>query len=105
VRLRRAADSRDYLGIVSDGYLHVAPGCITGPGDLAIHAAIFARRGFVVTGLEYPRPATLCLYGSLTAGTLSATEPRDATKLEYDARFDARRPPGFPATNRFVLES
>jgi len=33
--------------------------------------------------------------------TLTATEPRYATKIEYDDRFERARPPGFPSTNRY----
>ncbi len=37
-------------------------------------------------------------------GTISATEPRYATKIEYDSRFERQRPPGFPSTNRYEVE-
>ena len=46
---RDTPDSRDYLGLVCDRYIEVAPPGVTGPGDLEIHAAIFAGRRFVVT--------------------------------------------------------
>ena len=32
--------------------------CVTGPGDIDIQAALFAKRRFVVTDFEHPRPAT-----------------------------------------------
>jgi hypothetical protein len=97
-------DSGDFLGLVCDGDIEVAPPRITGPGDVRIQAALFARRRFVVTDLDYPLPATLEIYGSLAAGSLTASEPRYAMKVEYDPRFEQRRPPGFPSTNRFAAE-
>jgi hypothetical protein len=100
----RNPDSRDYLGLVCDRYIVVAPPGVTGPGDLEIHAALFAGRRFVVTEIEHPRSATLRIYGSLAAGSLSASEPRYATKIEYDDRFERLRPPGFPSTNRYEVE-
>ncbi len=51
----RDPDSRDYLGLVCDRYIEVAPPGVTGPGDLEIDAAIFAGRRFVVTNIEHPR--------------------------------------------------
>jgi hypothetical protein len=95
--------SEDYLGIVSDRVVEVAPPGITGGGDLEIDAAIFAGHRFVVTSIDHIRSATLRIYGSLAAGTLSATEPRYATKIDYDPRFERQRPPGFPSTNRFEV--
>lgn len=96
--------SADYLGLVSDNYIEVARPAVTGPGDLEIDAAIYAKRRFVVTD-EYSRDsATLLIYGSLAAGSLSATEPRYATKLTFDPRFEERRPPGFPVTDRYEVE-
>lgn len=102
---RRQRDSDDYLGLVSDGNVEIARPYVTGRGDLRIDAAIFARRHFIVTSIEHRRTATLWIYGSLTAGTMSASEPRYATKMEFDPRFDRARPPGFPSTNRFELAS
>jgi hypothetical protein len=101
---REMPDSPDYLGLVSDRLVVVAPPSITGPGDLEIDAAIFAGRRFLVTHIDHPRSATLRLYGSLAVGTISATEPRYATKIEYDSRFERQRPPGFPSTNRYEVE-
>jgi hypothetical protein len=101
---RRAPGSRDYLGLVSDKYIEVAPPGVTGPGDLQIHAALFAGRRFVVRDIDHSRSATLRLYGSLSAGSLSASEPRYATEIEYDERFEERRPPGFPMTSRYEAE-
>lgn len=100
---RKRADSRDCLGLVSDRYVEVASRGVTGSGDLDIHAAIFARRGFIVHDIDTPRAGRLRIYGSLTAGTVSATEPRYATQIEYDSRFEEQRPPGFPSTDRFAV--
>lgn len=98
---RDTPDSPDYLGLVSNRFVEVAPPRVTGPGDLEIHGAIFAGRRFVVTNIDYPRSATLRIYGSLAAGSLTATEPRYATRIEYDSRFEHQRPPGIPSTNRY----
>jgi hypothetical protein len=100
---RGSVDAPDYLGLVCDRYIEVASPGVTGPGDLRIEAAIFAGRRFLVTDIDYGRSATLRIYGSLAAGTLSATEPRYATKIDYDYRFEHPRPPGFPSTNRFEV--
>jgi hypothetical protein len=101
---RHVHDSRDYLGLVSEKFIEIAPARITGPGNLDIHAAIFAGRRFIVTEIGRGRPATLRIYGSLSAGSMSASEPRYAMKVEYDARFERHRPPSFPSTNRFAAE-
>jgi hypothetical protein len=100
---RSVPDSGDYLGLVSNRYVEVAPPRVTGPGDLEIDAAIFAGRRFVVTNYNHPRKAMLRIYGSLTAGALTATEPRYGTRIEYDRRFEHRRPPGFPSTDRYEV--
>lgn len=102
---RNAPDSRDYLGLVSDKYIEVAPPGVTGPGDLQVHAAMFAGRRFVVRDTDHARSATLRIYGSLSAGSLSATEPRYATEIQYDDRFEQQRPPGFPLTSRYEPEA
>ncbi|HEY6640854.1 hypothetical protein [Povalibacter sp.] len=101
---RDSADSDDYLGLVSDRTIEVAGAHVTGPGDIDIQAALFARRRFLVRDIDHPRPATLRIYGSLAAGSVSASEPRYATRIEYDSRFEQQRPPGFPSTNRFAAE-
>lgn len=98
---REHADSEDFLGLVSDRVVEVAPPRITGPGDLEIDAAIFAGQRFAVVNFSHPQGAVLRIFGSLSAGTLSATEPRYATKVEYDRRFERQRPPGFPSTDRY----
>lgn len=100
---RDTPESRDYLGLVCDKYVEIAPPGVTGPGDLEIDAAIYAGRRFLVTDIDHSRSAMLRIYGSLAAGTLSATEPRYATKIDYDQRFEQQRPPGFPSTDRFEV--
>ncbi len=98
---RQHPDSGDYAGLVSGKYVEVASPRVTGPGDLEIDAAIFAGGRFVVSHYNHPRGAILRIFGSLSAGSLSATEPRYATKVEYDRRFERQRPPGFPSTDRY----
>jgi hypothetical protein len=100
---REHADSGDYVGLICDGTVEIARPYVTGRGDLRVDAAIFARRHFSVSSIDYARSAKLWIYGSLTAGTVSASEPRYAMKIEFDPRFDRVRPPGFPATNRLEL--
>jgi hypothetical protein len=102
---RASTGSEDYLGLVSDKDVEVASPWVTGPGDLEVHAAIYARRRFAVTHTNERSDATLILYGSLSAGTLTETEPRYGTKLEFDPRFEQLRPPGFPLTNRYEIEA
>lgn len=101
-RVERGSD--DYLGLVCDQDIEIAPPRVTGPGDLHIQAALFARRRLVVANFEHPRSATLHILGSVAAGSLEASEPRYATRIEYDARFEHLRPPGFPSTDQFEAE-
>ena len=102
---RSSPENNDYLGLVSDKYVEIASPSITGPGDLKIYAAVYARRRFVVSYLAARKTATLSIYGSLTAGSLSATEPRYATDIQFDPRFERLRPPGFPLTNQYEIET
>ena len=101
---RLTPDAADYLGLASDQSIEIARPDVTGPGDLEIDAAIYARRHFTVTEELMPTRATLSIFGSLTAGTISATEPRYATRVEFDPRFEHTRPPGFPMTNHYEVE-
>ena len=64
----------DYLGLVSDKDIEIAPPDITGPGDLLINASIYARRRFIVKHYSVKQNAMLFIYGSLTAGSMSADE-------------------------------
>lgn len=97
--------SPDYLGLVSDRTIEVAGPATTGRGDLEIHAALYAKRRFVVPYEDAPNSGTLLIYGSLSAGTLTATEPRYATRIEFDPRLEQRRPPAFPQTSRYEVEA
>jgi len=98
-------EADDYLGLVSDKFVDIAPPDITGPGDLLINAAIYAKRRFAVQGYRFRENALLYLYGSLSVGTLSATEPRYHTRIRFDHRLEGMRPPGFPMTDRYEIES
>jgi len=108
--LRYAADPRvipgadDYLGLVSDEDVEIARPGVIGPGDLHIEAAIYARRNFVIRDFESPRAGTLSIYGSLTSGTMTASEPRYGTRIEFDPRLSQVQLPGFPATNRYDVD-
>lgn len=97
-------DSDDLMGLVSDGNIEVAEARVTGPGDLLVHAAIYAKRKFIVRGIRSRQHALLYLLGSLSTGSLSATEPRYSTKIRFDPRLEEMRPPGFPMTNRYEVE-
>jgi hypothetical protein len=97
--------SMDFLGLISERYIEVAPPDITGSGDLTINAAIYARRRFQVKNISRRGHALLSIYGSLTAGTLSATEPRFATLIRFDKRFEKIRLPDFPVTDQYELET
>lgn len=100
---RRNRASDDYLGIVSDRSIEIAAARITGPGDLRVDAALYARRNFRVRDFRSGETALLHLYGSLTAGSLDATEPRYRTRVEFDKRLEQIRPPAFPVTDRYEL--
>ena len=108
----RGSEASDYLGLISSKDVAVAAQSVTGPGDLRIQAAIYARRrffvpdGYVPPGPSgCPCPATLFIDGSVSAGWISPTEPRYATHYAFDPRFEQVRPPGFPVTNQYELES
>ena len=98
-------DADDYLGLVSDKYVDIAQPEITGPGDLLVNAAIYAKRRFAVRRYRFRENALLYLYGSLSVGSLSATEPRYYTRIRFDQRLEKLRPPGFPMTDRYEVES
>ena len=102
---RATSDSKDYTALVSDNDIEIAPPPVTGPGDLRIDAAVYAGGRFTVTDKNARGYATMFVYGSLTAGSISASEPRYATKVEYDPRFERVRPPSFPMTDRYELET
>jgi hypothetical protein len=102
---RQTLVSHDYLALISGRDIRIASTEVTGPGDLTIHAAVFARRRFVTEATDRAKPATMFIYGSLTAGTVLETEPRYATKLDYDKRFEYLRPASFPMTRRYEVDS
>jgi len=102
---RQTVISRDFLALISGRDIKVANSSVTGPGDLTVHAALFARRRFFTEAIDHAKPATMFIYGSLTAGTITATEPRYATKLDYDSRFEYLRPASFPMTRRYEVDS
>lgn len=101
----RAPHADDYLGLVTEGTLEIAEPDITGPGDLEIYASIYARQRFLVRHYTSRRSGILLIHGSLTAGTLSATEPRYGTRVEFDSRLTTMRAPGFPLSDRYELDS
>jgi hypothetical protein len=108
VRYAHAHDSPDlddYLGLVAETMVEIAEPAVTGLGDLAVDASIYARREFAVREFRSRPSGTLRIFGSLTAGSLTATEPRFATKIEFDPRLKNARPPSFPLTDRYELES
>jgi len=96
--------SADLLGLVSEGAVMVAPPAVTGPGDLIVHAAIYAQRRFGIQQFRARQHATFTILGSLTAGSLSATEPRYRTRILHDQRLTAQRPPLFPQTAEWTAE-
>jgi hypothetical protein len=95
----------DYLGLVAERSVEIAGPDVTGPGDLEVDASIYARRRFAVRDFYASESGTLVIFGSLTAGSVTATEPRYATKVEFDRRLENARPPSFPLTDRYELES
>ena len=97
--------SRDFLALISGRDIRVAGTEITGTGDLNIHAALFARRVFRIESVDRGKVGRLMILGSLTAGTIMETEPRYATKLDYDKRFEYLRPASFPMTRRYEVDS
>jgi hypothetical protein len=102
---RSSLFSRDFLALISGRDIKIANGAITGAGDLHIHGALFARRRFSIENVQQTKPGTLYILGSLTAGTIWETEPRFATKMDYDKRFEYLRPANFPMTRRYEVES
>lgn len=98
-------DADDFLGIVSEKNIEIAKPEKTGADDLYIYAAMLAKRTFKVRDFFRPIHKKLFIYGSLTAGTLTATEPRYATRIRFDKRLRTRRPPNFPMTDRYELDN
>lgn len=93
----------DFLGLISGRSVVVANRKAVPKGDLNIHAAIYAKKRFRVTQL-FGRPlGTLNIFGSVSVGAITATEPRYATNIVFDKRLENLRPPGFPVTDRYEL--
>jgi len=95
----------NYLGLVADHDVIVDEPKVTGDKDIDIHAAIYAKRRFKVKRYRTRSNNTLSVYGSITSGLPAPTEPRFKTHLAFDDRFEKFRPPGFPMTDRFELDS
>jgi hypothetical protein len=102
---RETLMSRDFLALISGRDMRVAGTQITGDGDLQIQAAMFAHRRFIIESVDHGKVGKLVIFGSLTAGTIQETEPRYATKLDYDKRFEYLRPAAFPMTRRYEVDS
>jgi len=97
--------SRDFLALISGRDIRVARTQVTGTGDLNIHAVLFARRRFAIEYTQRGKVGVLKILGSVTAGTITETEPRYATKLDFDKRFEYLRPASFPMTRRYEVDS
>ena len=93
----------DFLGLISGRSVVVANRKVVPEGDLHIQAAIYAKSRFQVKQIGGKQAGTLNIYGSLSVGTITATEPRYATNIVFDTRFQNIRPPGFPLTDRYEL--
>jgi hypothetical protein len=99
-----APDARDFLGLVADRNVEIASPDVTGPGDLLVTASIYARKQFAVRSYRARDGGTLRIFGSIAAGSITATEPRFATQIRYDSRLESLRAPGFPLTDRYEVE-
>jgi len=97
------SNQSDYLGLVSDKYIDIAAPSVTGSGDLSIHAAIYAGKRFSIKRYTHRKESLLYIFGSLTVGSMSPTEPRFRTLIKFDERLENLRPPGFPMTERYEL--
>ena len=95
----------DYLGLVAERSVEIDEPNVTGPGDLEVYASIYARELFAVRNYLSKPAGKLFVYGSLAAGSLTATEPRYATSVHFDPRLTTMRAPGFPLSDRYELES
>ena len=93
----------DFVGLVADRNVVVAESRLAGPGDLTVHVSILAKRRFLVRNYRSRGGNTLHVFGSIASGSLSATEPRFRTRLEFDPRLADARPPGFPVTDRYEV--
>ncbi|MAY57055.1 MAG: hypothetical protein CMQ46_07545 [Gammaproteobacteria bacterium] len=99
----QSAGANHLLSLTSNGSIEIANPSVTGPGDLIIHGALFARQRFSVRRYNTRAQGRLHIMGTLVAGSISATEPRYTTLVEYDSRFESIRPPAFPTTGLFDM--
>lgn len=99
-----SANTSDFLGLVSDKIIDIAGVEKTGSGDLEVHGALYAKRRFAVRNHSDRNNGILTVFGSLSAGSLTATEPRYRTRVRFDQRLHNQRPPGFPVTNHYEIE-
>lgn len=93
----------DFLGLISERNVSIAKRKVIPAGDLNIHAAIYAKNRFTVRQFNVKHAGTLTIFGSVSAGSLTATEPRYTTNIIFDPRLENLRPPGFPVTDRYEL--
>ncbi len=101
---RQFLNADDYLGLISERDVVIADPTVIGRGDLEISAAIYAGGWFRVDDIDSGGKAVLTINGSLSAGSVAASEPRYAFRIRYDRRFERVRPPGFPMTGRYELQ-
>ena len=95
--------SEDMIGLISGKSVVIGGQDTTGEGDLNVQASIYARGRFHVRDYSKRHTGTLKIFGSVSAGTISATQPRYATDIKFDSRFEKIRPPGFPVTERYEV--
>lgn len=93
--------SDDVIGVISDGNIEIAEPSITGSGDLLIQASLYAKRSFKVREYRNQNHGVLNILGSVSAGSVGATQPRYSTRIQFDQRFEDLKPPGFPVTNNY----
>ena len=98
-------ESTDFLGLISEKNIEIAGPVQTGRGDLEIQAAMFAKRRFVIRRFDARHQGVLRILGSLSSGSLSASEPRFSTVLIFDKRLEKTRLNYFPETDKYELES
>ncbi len=91
----------DFLGLISSRNITIANSNFVIDGDLHIDAALYANNRIRVTNLHKKRTGTLSIYGSVSSRSMTATEPRFATQIDFDPRLTNTRPPGFPVTDRY----
>lgn len=96
---RLVPESDDKLGLVSRGAFVI--GVKPGGGDHFVQARILSMAKWLTERQNDPRQGFWRFFGSLTARTVGATEPR----LDTDAEHDLREPPmGFPGTGLYDKE-